>query len=100
MTRAAAILAELDADPELAAQVAADIRNLTIARGWTMGGYALVRPGLVARPIPVASIERHSTDRWLWAIHEWPVATGSAATEAEAKAAADAELLRRGWRLL
>ena len=97
--RAAAILAELEATPEVAVLVAEGIGNFKIARGWngTTDDAVWVRRTLSGDLIAEA--------RWMvgWP-RQWyvlrPSVGGPCASVEDGVAQADAVLRERGWRLM
>lgn len=101
--RAAAILAELAEAPEVAAIVAADIGNLQIAREWDDDGGqrgGMIRSAIVARGLPVAWVSRSRGQEWMWCVEDRPRLGGVSDSAEAGMLSADAELRRRGWRLL
>ena len=101
---AADILAALQADPAMAAQVARGLRGLHLAGPWAPAADEMWRrPWIGVSRAIVAQVHHIPAGlvlgrAWAWICHDresW----GLEETEAAAKAAADAALVAAGWTL-
>ena len=95
--RAAVILAELEATPEVAVLVAEGIGELKIARGWARSGHGADRRPLLNCSEDIAAVRPGFS---FWCVSTTPTARGPCTSTEDGMTQADAVLRERGWRLM